>query len=208
MAGSCGPILPARPVLVIMLKQPRTGRVKTRLGRDIGNVQATWWFRHQSLNLIRRMNRDRRWHLVLAVSPDREGMNSRVWPRGIMRLKQGRGDLGARMLSVFRRSGPGPTVIIGSDIPGIRRGHIADAFRTLGFSDAVFGPAMDGGFWLVGLRHSRAPHGMFDSVDWSTPNALAQSMASLGNRRIGLVKTLHDVDNGVDLERLRKSPGA
>ncbi|MCA8867170.1 MAG: TIGR04282 family arsenosugar biosynthesis glycosyltransferase [Rhodobacteraceae bacterium] len=191
-----------------MLKQPRVGRVKTRLGHDIGKVRATWWFRHQSLHLIRRMNSDRRWHLVLAVSPDREGMNSRIWPPGIMRLPQGRGDLGARMLSVFRRSGPGPMVIIGSDIPDIRRWHIADAFKTLKFSDAVFGPAMDGGFWLVGLRHSRPPIGMFNGVDWSTPDALAQSMTSLGNRRIGMVETLHDIDNGADLDRLQKSPGA
>ena len=56
-----------RRTLVIMVKEPRPGRVKTRLGRDIGMVGAAWWFRHQTRSLIRRL-RDPRWQIVLAVA--------------------------------------------------------------------------------------------------------------------------------------------
>ncbi|WP_415405041.1 hypothetical protein [Tateyamaria sp. SN3-11] len=71
-----------------MLKVPRPGRVKTRLGRDIGMVTAAWWFRHQVARLLRRIE-DPRWRVVLAVAPDIDGPTSRVWPRHFMRWPQG-----------------------------------------------------------------------------------------------------------------------
>ena len=58
-----------RGQLYIMLKEPRVGRVKTRLGRDIGAVAATWWFRHQVQRVLRELE-DPRWDLTLAVAPD------------------------------------------------------------------------------------------------------------------------------------------
>ena len=75
-----------------MLKEPRPGRVKTRLGRDIGMGAAAWWFRHQTGRLLRRLE-DPRWQLILAVAPDRDGLQSRVWPAHLPRLPQGGGDL-------------------------------------------------------------------------------------------------------------------
>ena len=74
-----------------MLKEPRPGRVKTRLGRDIGMIGAAWWFRHQVAGLLRRLD-DPRWHLVLAVAPDHAGLTSRVWPAHLPRIPQGPGD--------------------------------------------------------------------------------------------------------------------
>jgi len=82
--------------LVIMLKEPHPGRVKTRLGRGIGLVPAAWWFRHQVRRLLREVE-DPRWDVVLAVSPDAEGLTSRVWPAHFVRVAQGSGDLGDRM---------------------------------------------------------------------------------------------------------------
>lgn len=190
-----------RPNLVVMLKEPRPGRAKTRLGRDIGMTEAAWWFRHQTTRLIRRLD-NARWQLILAVSPDREGMESRIWPAHLPRIPQGRGDLGQRMTRVFRSLPPGPACIIGGDIPGIRPAHIARAFRALGRHDAVFGPAPDGGYWLTGLRHpGLAPHSLFHNVRWSTGHALADSMASLPGLDIALADPLADVDTGADLRR-------
>jgi hypothetical protein len=62
-----------------MVKEPQLGRVKTRLGRDIGMVPALWWYRHQVARLTRRLD-DRRWHLTLAISPDNQHRKSRFWP--------------------------------------------------------------------------------------------------------------------------------
>ncbi len=187
-----------RPTLVVMLKEPRPGRVKTRLGRDIGMVGAAWWFRHQVRRLLREVE-DPRWRLVLAVAPDVAGMTSRAWPVHLPRVPQGAGDLGARMGRLMRSLPPGPVCIIGGDIPGVRKAHIARAFRALGGHDAVFGPAPDGGYWLVGLKRMRVPGTLFDNVRWSSEHALSDSVASLEGARVALVDTLGDVDTVDDL---------
>lgn len=184
--------------LVIMLKEPRAGRVKTRLGREIGMVPAAWWFRHQVVRLLRRIE-DPRWTTVLAVSPD-IAQHSAVWPRHLARVPQGGGDLGARMTRLLRNMPRGPVCIIGGDIPGVTPAHIARAFRTLGDHDAVFGPATDGGFWLVGMKRMQAvPKDLFNGVRWSTSNALSDSMAKLDRGKVAFVDMLSDVDHASDL---------
>lgn len=194
--------------LVIMVKEPRPGRVKTRLGRDLGMTAAAWWFRHQSRALIRRVQ-DPRWQVVLAVAPDKAGLNSRVWPAHLPRWPQGRGDLGDRMGRMLRAAAPGPVCVIGADIPGIRPAHIAEAFRTLGNHDAVFGPAPDGGYWLVGLKRARpVPPTLFANVRWSTQHALADTIATLPDHRIARIATLNDVDTIDDLPMTKRGPRA
>ena len=187
--------------LVIMVKEPRAGRVKTRLGRGIGMVPAALWFRRQANSLLRRV-RHPEWHCVLAVSPDRAGLTSRTWPRDLPRIPQGQGNLGDRMGRILRSMPPGPVCIIGADIPGIERTHIHDAFRALGRSEAVVGPADDGGYWLIGLRRSRAvPRGIFDKVRWSTEHALADTLATLQDHSVAQIDTLTDIDTAADLRR-------
>lgn len=191
-----------RPRLVVMVKEPRPGRVKTRLGRDIGMTASSWWFRHQVAALLRRIE-DPRWETVLAVAPDVEGLQSRVWPEHLLRIPQGSGDLGERMARVFRSMPKGPVCIIGADIPGITRARIGEAFKALGNHDAVFGPAPDGGYWLVGMKRVRVPPaGLFQGVRLSTANALEDSKATLKGLRIAEITTLQDVDTLADLRAL------
>ncbi|WP_136634405.1 TIGR04282 family arsenosugar biosynthesis glycosyltransferase [Pseudooceanicola onchidii] len=187
--------------LVVMVKDPRAGRVKTRLGRDIGVIPATWWMRHQLRSLLRRL-RDPRWEVWLAIAPD-GAVTSRAFPGDLPRVAQGAGDLGDRMGRILRhRIGPrrpGPTLIIGADIPGITPAHIWRAFRALGSHDAVVGPAPDGGYWLIGMAHRPPPPSLFDGVRWSTAHALADTRATLPGWRIATVDTLADVDTSADL---------
>ena len=137
---------------------------------------------------------------MLAVAPDREGLASRVWPAHLPRVVQGEGDLGARMARLLRGVGQGPICIIGGDIPGIRAAHVARAFAALGGHDAVFGPAPDGGYWLIGLKRSGGiPAGLLQDVRWSTEHALGDSTATLPRARIAYVDTLRDVDTAADL---------
>lgn len=186
-----------RKTVIVMVKEPRPGRVKTRLGRDIGMVSAAWWFRHQTETLLRRL-RDPRWDLCMAVSPDREGLLSRVWPEDLRRVPQGTGDLGDRMKRVFR-STSGPTLIIGADIPLIAKRDISFAFQALGHSSSVLGPAPDGGYWLIGLAHPlRMPNSIFDGVRWSTEFAMAETEVTLP-KPVAYAKTLRDVDTKSDL---------
>ncbi|MDU8927552.1 DUF2064 domain-containing protein [Alisedimentitalea sp. MJ-SS2] len=181
-----------------MVKAPVAGRVKTRLGRDIGAIPATWWFRHQVTRLLREVD-DPRWRTVLAVAPD-TALHARFWPAHFPRVSQGRGDLGARMARLLRLPHPGPVCLVGGDIPSLSAAHISHAFAALGGNDFIFGPATDGGFWLAGLRHpSLAPAGLFSGVDWSTATALNDSLKTLAGRRVQLADRLSDVDRAADL---------
>lgn len=186
-----------RPRLIVMVKEPRPGRVKTRLARDLGTTAAAWWYRHQSLGLIRRL-RDPRWDMTLAVAPDR-ALRSPAWPLGLPRRPQGRGDLGARMRRQLQ--GVGPVCVIGSDIPGIRRHHIAHGFARLGGHDGVLGPAEDGGYWLVGWHNgTHVPKTIFHNVRWSSEHALTDTVASVPGARLAFVDQLRDVDTMDDLQ--------
>jgi rSAM/selenodomain-associated transferase 1 len=185
-----------------MLRMPRAGRVKTRLGREIGMTVAAWWFRHQSRRLLRRLD-DPRWRLTLAITPDRDTA-AHGWP-ALPRLPQGPGHLGTRMTRIFRTLPPGPAIIIGADIPAITPAHIARAFAALGCAEVVLGPAADGGYWLIGMRRlSRPPPGLLDGVRWSSPHALADTITALGCRRIAFADRLHDIDTAADLDTYRR----
>lgn len=180
-----------------MVKEPQPGRVKTRLGREIGMVPAAWWFRHQTRRLLQRVE-DSRWDLVLAVTPDNAGLQSRVWPGHITRWPQGRGNLGDRMRRVMHQA-RGPVCVVGGDIPGITSRHIWHAFQALATGGAVFGPAPDGGYWLVGLHRANPwPAEFLTGVRWSSAHALADSRASF-HGPVALTNTLRDVDTAADL---------
>ncbi len=176
------------------------GLVKTRLGRQIGAGQATRFYRATAAAVLGRLGRDPRFEVVLAIAPD-AGLQTRSFPSSFGRMSQGRGDLGARMQRIMDVGKPGPVLIIGTDIPGVRAAHIAAAFRKLGSNDAVFGPADDGGFWLVGFkRFPRIPN-PFRSVRWSHAETLADVRKQLLNLRVGHVAVLSDVDEAADLAR-------
>ncbi|MDF2233443.1 TIGR04282 family arsenosugar biosynthesis glycosyltransferase [Albimonas sp. CAU 1670] len=190
--------------MIVFAKEPRPGRVKTRLARGIGRLEAARWHRRQALEGLRRLAADPRFRVVLAVSPDAEGLASRIWPPALPRIPQGPGDLGVRMARALRGPGRGrwrgPVALIGSDIPDATPAALARAFRALGGAEAVFGPATDGGFWLVGLRNGTAlPARLFEGAQWSTPHALADALATLGGRRAGFADRLSDVDEAGDL---------
>jgi uncharacterized protein len=178
--------------LVIFARMPRLGEGKRRLARDIGPFAALRFQRMTLAQLVRRLGCDGRWTTWLAITPDHSG----PWPRRLPTLPQGRGDLGRRMARVARGLPPGPMVIIGSDIPDITAADIAEAFRALGSKDAVFGPATDGGYWLVGLR--RRPHFIdpFMTVRWSSEHALADTLANLADKEVAMLRPLSDIDDG------------
>jgi rSAM/selenodomain-associated transferase 1 len=193
-----------RQTLVLFVREPLLGRGKRRLARDIGDVAAVQFERLMIAGLLRRLAADTRWQLRIAVTPDSACSRARHWyARVAAAAGQGNGDLGARMRRALANSPPGPVVLVGSDIPALRAHHIAEAFRLLGCHDLVFGPAEDGGFWLVGARHPQHLPPLFEQVRWSSPHALADTLAGLSRRiRIGFAATLDDVDDGTSYYRL------
>jgi hypothetical protein len=187
-----------------MAKAPVMGAVKTRLAREIGCVAATAFYRHASAAVLGRLGRDPRWHTVISVAAA-PGMTLRTtgptWPQGLPREVQAPGDLGRRMQAIMEGQGAGPVIIIGTDIPGAGARHVAEAFRLLAGHDAVLGPALDGGFWLIGLRRVPRVPAPFAGVRWSSPHALADVLANLAGRRIAYAATLSDVDDRASYQR-------
>jgi len=183
--------------LVLFVRAPQLGRGKRRLAREIGDVATVRFERLMIALLLRRLARDRRWRLRIAVTPDKARRHTRRWHRDIPAVGQGSGDLGVRMRRALTACPPGPVVLVGGDVPALGPRHIAAAFRLLGRHDLVFGPAEDGGFWLVGARRARRVPRLFDEVRWSGPYALADTLAGLPRRlKVGFAERLADVDDG------------
>ena len=158
--------------------------------------------------LLRRLAKDGRWRLRIAVTPDNACRRARHWCGGVEAVGQGEGDLGIRMRRALETCPPGPVVLVGADIPALDARHIAAAFRLLGRHDLVFGPAEDGGFWLVGARHPRRLPPLFERVRWSGPDALADALAGLPRRiKLGYADTLEDVDDAEAYRRLNPTRG-
>ncbi|HUI18380.1 MAG TPA: TIGR04282 family arsenosugar biosynthesis glycosyltransferase [Alphaproteobacteria bacterium] len=186
--------------LVVMAKAPRLGQAKRRLAADIGAFAALAFYRAGLMRLLRRLKQPRRWRLWLYVTPDRAARAG--WPPGLALRPQGRGDLGARMRRPLAALSPGPVVIVGSDIPALAPAHIAAAFAALGSHDLVFGPATDGGYWLVGARRRPLPPQLFRQVRWSSRDALADTLAGIAGRfSVARLATLEDVDDGASYRR-------
>ena len=197
-----------RPVVILFLKAPLIGAVKTRLAADIGTA-AAWRFYCETAQCIAlRLAHAPAWDLVLAVAPRRSARHlRRGLPRcaGLPCLEQGEGDIGARMARCLDRLAPRPRLLIGADIPDVAADVVAHAFGLLRRSDLVFGPAGDGGFWLVGLRGPERCAGLFDGVPWSDRQTLAATLANIPRqRRTALAPTLDDIDDGAALAAWRQ----
>ena len=176
--------------LIIFAKPPRIGRAKRRLAADIGAMEALRFYRHNMASILRKLGRDPRWQCWLFVDK-----GAWRWPKAILRRTQVGDSLGARMETALRTLPPGAVVLIGSDIPCISANDVWRAFNGLGKSGVGFGPAEDGGFWLVGLANRRIAPGLFRDVRWSTENTLDDCIANLGQIPVYVAKRF-DVDNG------------
>ncbi|WP_428492367.1 TIGR04282 family arsenosugar biosynthesis glycosyltransferase [Rhodopila sp.] len=183
-----------RDTIIVFAKAPRLGTVKRRLAAGIGERAALRFHLATLTALLRDLRSRRRFDVVLAVTPDRVRLRL---PVRVDRIDQGRGDLGARMSRALRRYGRGRVALIGCDIPDAGAGDAHAAFRALGSADAVFGPAADGGYWLIALG-PRRPADLFGNARWSTPHALADTLTRFRRHRVGFVRTLTDVDTVAD----------
>ena len=193
--------------LIIFMRQPALGRVKRRLAATVGAGEARRVYDALGRRAITRLAAIPRWRTVLAVTPDHADW--RAWPRRLRRIDQGTGDLGIRMARALRALAAPRAVLIGSDIPDVTPAAIARAFAALGRARFVFGPALDGGYWLIGWRRGVWPMGALAGARWSSPHALADSHATLPRCcRVALVDRLADLDDAAAYRawRARRHP--
>ena len=195
--------------LIVMAKAPVPGYAKTRL---IGALGAEGAARLAARLLDRAMQAARNARLgpvLLACAPDtaHPAFVALAAHDGVTLMAQGDGDLGARMqrcvVHAFTQ-GADRALLIGTDAPALDAAMLrrADAALAADAIDAVFVPAADGGYALVGLKQPRAS--LFDDMPWSTPQVMAatrQRLAQAGLRAVEL-PAVHDIDESADLAHL------
>ena len=184
-----------KDIVVVFARAPRLGTVKRRLAGAIGDRAALRLYRRMLDAVLRRLAADRRFQTVVAVTPDRA---TGPWLRQLPAVAQGRGGLDRRMAAAFQRWPRRRVALVGSDIPGLLASDAAAAFRGLGRAQAVFGPARDGGYWLVAMG-PRRPAAPFAGVRWSTQWALEDTLANFAGRSTARLRTLSDLDTADDL---------
>ena len=192
--------------LVVFARAPRYGLVKKRLSKDVGSSEALRYYRtifYRSLRVLHDNNK--RWNSWLAITPNNCMLNS-AYSKNWRIFDQDAGNLGARMLKVLLLMPIGQTVLVGSDIPNLQKQNIVNAFNLLDRNDLVFGPANDGGFWLIGIRKNfslgnKKYRRMFDSVRWSSRFALSDTLKNTVSHKVGFVEEMEDVDDVVVYKR-------
>ena len=186
--------------LVIFARAPRYGLVKKRLSKTIGNSEALRYYNSifcRSLRVLHDNNR--RWTSWLAVTPIKDKLNYKNLKDWKI-VDQGPGGIGERMMKVLLLMPKGPVVLVGSDIPNLEKQNISNAFKLLNGSDLVFGPAKDGGFWLIGVKKNFASgknhlNNLFDSVRWSSCFALSDTLKNAKGSKVTFVEKMEDVDD-------------
>ncbi|HXH99591.1 MAG TPA: TIGR04282 family arsenosugar biosynthesis glycosyltransferase [Sphingobacteriaceae bacterium] len=188
--------------LIIFVRNPELGKVKTRLAKSIGD-EKTLAIYQMLLKHTFETTRDVGCRKFVYYADNLTEYDLWNNPGYTKRLQQGDG-LGERMKNAFNdlfEQGFKKVLIIGSDCLELRTDILSTAITKLDQADVIIGPAFDGGYYLLGMT-SPVPE-LFSNVDWSTSHVLLQTTAKLDEYKMsyGLLEKLHDVDEAADLER-------
>lgn len=190
----------ATGIVCIFAKPPVPGQVKTRLAAEIGDRAAAQLARAFLFDTCDRVAELPAVRAVIASTAPAPSL----FPPGAEVWLQGEGDLGARLHRMLRRGleEGGFVIAIGADSPGLPLSVLGDAVAALGETDAVLGPADDGGFYLLGLR--RLDHGLLEDLPWSAPATFDRTAEQLRQRGYEprILQPWFDIDVASDLQRL------
>jgi rSAM/selenodomain-associated transferase 1 len=190
-----------RDCILVFLKYPEIGRVKTRLSADIGGIHSAGIYRCFILDLLSGMKK-LQIDVVLCVTPDNSIDKFVAWlGNDYVYAPQHGDDLGQRMRNSFVdtfSNGYERVVLIGSDIPDLPLGIIHEAFGALGKGDSVIGPAGDGGYYLIGFRSDAFLGEAFEGIRWGTDRVFDETVSIL--KRFGAA--LHTLPEWYDVDTL------
>jgi len=194
--------------LILFLKYPEPGKVKTRLGAELGFELAAKLYElfiKQTFELAQNCSAQQ---IFVAYEPiDRKDEFAEFVPKKFAIFPQEGKNLGERMLNAFKDAfarGYKNVAILGSDSPTLPLENIDDAFEKLSKSDLVLGPAEDGGYYLIGLN--KAHCGLFENIEWSSDSVLQLTIESAKKLQLSyeLLPSWYDVDNKETLIRAAK----
>lgn len=197
--------------VLVFAKAPEPGHVKTRLVPPLTPGAAAVLAARLARRALTTAVASGLGPVTLCCAPDTSHEFFRVCARqhGVALVDQGEGDLGARMQRALATAleHHRAAVLIGTDVPAMEAADLQAAAAALDDSaDIVLGPAVDGGYWLIGAR--RVDASLFDGIAWSTADVLATTRARIAALRWRAVEiaTRADLDVPTDLERLRAEP--
>lgn len=188
--------------LLVFVKHPSPGAVKTRLAAAVGPEAAAGLHRALAEHVLEATTPAGQYERLVFFAPPEALAEMRAWLPGLRLLAQSGGDLGARMADAFARGfarGAGRVAIVGTDTPAVSRETVTEALSALDAADVVIGPTEDGGYYLLALRDPRPE--LFAGIAWSTPTVADETRARA--REAGLsVRELsrrRDIDTVEDL---------
>lgn len=189
--------------LVVFVKHPTPGAVKTRLAAAIGPGAAAELYRALAEHVLEVTTPSGEYERLVFFDRKEALPDMRAWLPGVRLLAQSDGDLGARMSDAFVRAfarGAGRVALVGTDAPGVSRETVKEALAALDTADLVIGPSEDGGYYLVALRTPRPE--LFAGMAWSTPSVREETLAraAVAGLSVRELPRLRDIDT---LEGLR-----
>ena len=195
----------AEDLLLVFLKAPRPGQVKSRLIPALGADAAAELYRVLAEEVIRRTAPlAGEYRRLFFFTPSDALAEVQAWFPGETLLPQEGTDLGQRMAAAFSqafRQDARRVAIIGTDAPAVSRERVLEAFGSLDDHDVVIGPARDGGYYLLALSQSRPA--LFQGLAWSTPSVFASTAERAKALGLGVrvLETLGDIDTLEDVRR-------
>ncbi len=193
-----------KEALIIFVKKPEIGKVKTRLANTIGDEKALEVY-HQLLQRTHTITQVLKQDKVVYYTPDI--VHHDLWNEsGYLKALQSDGDLGKRMLQGFEErfeAGHQKVCIIGSDCYQLTSEIIEKAFAALIQHDVVIGPSTDGGYYLLGMKKLHVA--LFQNKSWSTSSVTEETVEVIKKEGLScfLLPELTDVDEEKDLETMR-----
>jgi rSAM/selenodomain-associated transferase 1 len=199
-------------LILFFMKYPEPGEVKTRLAESIGSDKAAQLYRTFILDLLGKLE-SARLPFAICFYPERKKELLMEWlGEGYQYIPQRGVDLGERMAAAFLEAfagGDSRVILMGGDFPDLPQAFLEEALGALNTHDAVIGPAMDGGYYVIGFRKETFIQQAFEGIDWSTEGVFRQTLSILKahRRRVYVLPVWNDIDTIEDLRQLAERSG-
>ncbi len=191
--------------ILLFIKYPEKGNVKTRLAKDIGHDFTLRLYKNFVLDILDELSRCT-YNLVIYYYHHKDSSHVKKWIEGnYFCIPQNGETLGERMKNAFENvfsEGYSKVIIIGSDIPDLSIKLIDEAFNELDKHDAVIGPSYDGGYYLIGMKKEKFLPEIFQGIEWSTEKVFNETIRIFRENEynVHMLPEMLDIDTIDDLK--------
>jgi rSAM/selenodomain-associated transferase 1 len=194
-------------LILFFVRYPEPGEVKTRLAASIGALRASELYSNFILDILSKLKSSPS-GLKIYFYPEKKRESLINWLGAGFQYAPQRGhDLGERMRNGFMDSfkeGGKRTILIGSDFPDLPLSFLEESLDALNDTDAVIGPAVDGGYYLIGFKNDTFFPKVFEGIEWGTSTVFKETLSRLRDYQCGvhILPPWDDVDTFEDLGKL------